>query len=164
LFSFSFIFDSFGESRLLVSWCAGGRRDMACSDKDRGRSRRPGAEDRGWSHRSGTRWPGGREVGWRRAVCTGHVETRSASFLVEPQNQGGGGFPDLGLKTGSSGLVIWASKSPRRFLGLCLKTKWASVCRLRHKTDGGRSARDTRRDLATCFASRQVWLGFPSLA
>jgi hypothetical protein len=32
-------------------------------------------------------------------------------FLVEPQNQGGGGFPDLGLKTGISGLVIWASKS-----------------------------------------------------
>jgi hypothetical protein len=25
------------------------------------------------------------------AVCTGHVETRSTSFLVEPQNQGGGG-------------------------------------------------------------------------
>jgi hypothetical protein len=36
------------------------------SDEDRGRSRRPGAEDRGWSHRSGTRCPGGREVGWRR--------------------------------------------------------------------------------------------------
>jgi hypothetical protein len=46
------------------------------------------------------------------AVCTWHVETRSTSFLVEPQNQGGGGFPDLGLKIGSSGLVIWASKSP----------------------------------------------------
>jgi hypothetical protein len=28
------------------------------------------------------------------------------SFLVEPQNQGGGGFSGLGLKTGSSGLVI----------------------------------------------------------
>jgi hypothetical protein len=65
-------------------------------------------------------------------------------FLVEPQNQRDGGFPGLGLKTGSSGLVIWASKSPQRFLGLGLKTKWASVCRLRHKTDGGRSARDTR--------------------
>jgi hypothetical protein len=33
-------------------------------------------------------------------------------FLVEPQNQDGGGFPGLSLKTGSSGLVIWASKSP----------------------------------------------------
>jgi hypothetical protein len=61
-------------------------------------------------------------------------------FLVEPQNQGGGGFPGLGLKTGSSGLVIWVSKSPRRFLGLELKTKWASVCWLCHKTDGGRLA------------------------
>jgi hypothetical protein len=40
------------------------------------------------------------------AVCTGHEETRSTGFLVEPQNQGGGGFPGLGLKTGSSGLVI----------------------------------------------------------
>jgi hypothetical protein len=98
------------------------------------------------------------------AVCTWHVETRSAGFLVEPQNQGGGGFFDLGLKTGSSGLVIWASKSPRRFLGLGLKIKWASVCRLRHKTDGERSARDTRRDLAACLASKQVWLGFLSLA
>jgi hypothetical protein len=33
-------------------------------------------------------------------------------FLVESQNQGGGGFYGLGLKTGSSDLVIWASKSP----------------------------------------------------
>jgi hypothetical protein len=44
------------------------------------------------------------------AVCTWHVETRSAGFLVEPQNQGGGGFPGLALKTGSSGLVIWGLK------------------------------------------------------
>jgi hypothetical protein len=36
----------------------------------------------------------------------------TVGFLVEPQNQGGGGFPSLGLKTGSSGLVIWAPKSP----------------------------------------------------
>jgi hypothetical protein len=36
----------------------------------------------------------------------------TVGFLVEPQNQGGGGFPDLCLKTGSSGLLIWASKSP----------------------------------------------------
>jgi hypothetical protein len=77
-------------------------------------------------------------------------------FLVEPQNQGGGGFPDLALKTGSSGLVIWASKSPRWFLGLNLKTKLTLVYRLRHKTDGGRSVRDTRQDLAACLASKQV--------
>jgi hypothetical protein len=85
-------------------------------------------------------------------------------FLVELQNQGGGGFFGLGRKTGSSGLVIWVSKSPRRFLGLGLKTKHASVCLLRHKTDGGISARDTRRDLAACLARKQVWLGFFSLA
>jgi hypothetical protein len=35
----------------------------------------------------------------------------AVSFLIEPQNQGSGGFPGLGLKTGSSGLMIWASKS-----------------------------------------------------
>jgi hypothetical protein len=78
------------------------------------------------------------------------------SFLIEPQNQVGGGFPDLGIKTGSSGLVIWASKSLRQFLGLGLKTKQASVYRLRHKTDGGRSARDTCRDLAASLAWKQV--------
>jgi hypothetical protein len=65
-FCFSFTFVSFRESRLLVSWCAGGRYDMVYSDEDRGRSRRPDADDQGWSHRSGTRWPGGREVEWRR--------------------------------------------------------------------------------------------------
>jgi hypothetical protein len=220
---------------------------MACSDEDHGRSRRPGAEDRGWSHRSGTRWPGDREVGWRRVLSTlctlrrgervswlslktkvdglwvvwpqnhsdgfrrfglktggidfwqfglktccdgfrwlasklvatvfssltsklvatvspGLASKLVASFLVEPQNQCGGGFPSLGLKTDSFGLVIWPSKSPRQFLGLGLKTKLASVCRLRHKTNGGRSARDTHRDLSACFVWKQVWLEFSSLA
>jgi hypothetical protein len=47
----------------------------------------------------------------------------AVGFLVEPQNQGGGGFPGLGLKIGSSGLVIWSSKSLRRFLGLGLKNQ-----------------------------------------
>jgi hypothetical protein len=68
----------------------------------------------------------------------------TVGFLIEPQNQGGGGFPGLDLKTGISGLVIWASKSPRRFLGFGLKIKQVLVCRLRHKTNGGRSAWDTR--------------------
>jgi hypothetical protein len=69
-FCFSFTFVSFGESRLLVSWCAGGRCGMTCSNEDCGRSRRPSAEDRGWSHKSGTRWPGDREVG--DIVCGMH--------------------------------------------------------------------------------------------
>jgi hypothetical protein len=97
-------------------------------------------------------------------VSPGLATKPVVSFLVQPQNQGGGGFSGLGLKIGSSCLVIWGSKSPRRFLGLSLKTKQASIYRLRHKTDGGRSARDTCRDLAACLAWKQVWLGFPSLA
>jgi hypothetical protein len=84
-------------------------------------------------------------------------------FLVEPQNQGGGEFLGLSLKTDGSGLVIWASKSPQRFLGLGFKIKQVSVYRLRHKTDGGRSARDMHRDLVACLAWKQVWLRFPSL-
>jgi hypothetical protein len=45
-------------------------------------------------------------------VSPGLASKPVAGFLVEPQNQGGGGFPNLGLKTGSCSLVIWASKSP----------------------------------------------------
>jgi hypothetical protein len=96
---------------------------------------------------------------WRFGFKTYYV-----SFLVEPQNQVGGGFPSLGLKTGSYDLMICASKSLRQFLGLDLKTKQTSVCRLCHKIDGGRSARNMRRDLVTCFAWKQVWLGFSSLS
>jgi hypothetical protein len=63
LFCLSFTFVSFRESHLLVSWCAGGRCSMTCSDEDCGRSRRPGVEDQGWSHMLDTRWLGDREVG-----------------------------------------------------------------------------------------------------
>jgi hypothetical protein len=45
LFCISFTFVLVRESCLLVSWCAGGMCGMACSDEDRSRSRRPGAED-----------------------------------------------------------------------------------------------------------------------
>jgi hypothetical protein len=41
LFYFSFIFVSFRELCLLVSWCVGGRCGMACSNEDHDRSRRP---------------------------------------------------------------------------------------------------------------------------
>jgi hypothetical protein len=45
-------FGLYGESCFLVSWCAGGRCGMTCSDEDRDRSRRPDTEDReyrtGW--------------------------------------------------------------------------------------------------------------------
>jgi hypothetical protein len=99
LFCFSFIFGSFGESRLLVSWCAGDRCGMACSDEDRGGSRRPSAEDRRWSHRSGTSWRGGREVGWRRV--------RSAPDTWRPEAR----VSCLSLKTKVvDGFPVWASK------------------------------------------------------
>jgi hypothetical protein len=68
---FTFIFISFGESSLLVSWFVGGRCGMAGSDEDCDRSRRPGAEDQGWSST-------GRVLGGRRinklgdAVCGVH--------------------------------------------------------------------------------------------
>jgi hypothetical protein len=54
-------------------------------------------------------------------VSPGLASKPVAGFLVEPQNQGGGGFSGLGLKTGRFDLVIWTSKSLRWFLGLCLK-------------------------------------------
>jgi hypothetical protein len=233
---------------------------MACSDEDHGRSRRPGAENRGWSHRSGTRWLGDREVGWHRvrsALCTwrrgarvswlslktkvdglsvvwtqNHTDgfssvwasklmamvcewfglkttrtvfvslaskpvvtvsgglaskpaptvsdglaskpagTVSGGLASKPAATVSGGLASkptmtvfrFGLKTDGYGLVIWASKSPQRFLCLGLKTKWVTVCRLRLKTDGSTTVWDTRLDLATCFTWKQVGLGFSSLA
>jgi hypothetical protein len=105
-----------------------------------------------------------------------HKEVRSAGFLVWPQNHGqwflpvwpeisGFGFSSLSLKTDSYSLVIWASKSPQRFLSLGLKTKCTMVYRLWHKTYRRmKMVRDTRRDLVACFTRKQVKLGFPSLA
>jgi hypothetical protein len=93
-------------------------------------------------------------------VSPGLVSKLMVSFLVEPQNQGGGGFPCLDLKIGSYSVVIWASKSPRRFFGSGLKTKQVMVCCLYHKTDGRSMAWDTRQDLEACFTWKQVGLGF----
>jgi hypothetical protein len=77
-------------------------------------------------------------------VSPGLTSKPVVGFLVEPQNQGGGGFLGLGLETSSYSLVIYASKSPRRFLGLGLKTRWMMVCWLRLKTDGRMQRRWTR--------------------
>jgi hypothetical protein len=73
-------------------------------------------------------------------------------------------FPGLCLKIGSSGLVIWSSKSPRQVFGLGLKTKRSSVCLLHHKTDRESSVWDTCQDLIACFTWKQVGLKFSSLA
>jgi hypothetical protein len=39
-------------------------------------------------------------------ISPGLASKPAVGFLVEPQNQGGGGFPSLGLKTGSFSFVI----------------------------------------------------------
>jgi hypothetical protein len=44
-------------------------------------------------------------------VSPGLASKPVVGFLVEPQNQCGVGFPGLGIKTDSFGLVIWTSKS-----------------------------------------------------
>jgi hypothetical protein len=49
------------------------------------------------------------------------LKTKVNDFSRFGLKTGGGGFPSLGLKIDSCGLVIWASKSPQWFLGLCLK-------------------------------------------
>jgi hypothetical protein len=43
-------------------------------------------------------------------VSPGLTSKLMVDFLVEPQNQGGGGFLGLGLKIGSYSLMIWTSK------------------------------------------------------
>jgi hypothetical protein len=69
------------------------------------------------------------------AISPGLALKPAVGFLVEPQNQGGGRFPSLGLKTGSYGLVIcaknhrdgflvWSSKPSRfQFVGCATKLK-----------------------------------------
>jgi hypothetical protein len=59
------------------------------NDEDRDRSRRPGAEDRGWS--STGQIVGGWMIGRSSDVVYGlhHAQgDKSSSFLVEPQNRG----------------------------------------------------------------------------
>jgi hypothetical protein len=62
--SFTFISVSFKESCLLVSWCAGDRCDIVCSDENRDRSRRSGTEDRDGRT---SRVLSGREITWNRS-------------------------------------------------------------------------------------------------
>jgi hypothetical protein len=93
-------------------------------------------------------------------ICTRRWWVRVSWFGLKTKVDG---FASLDLKTGNSGLKIWTSKSPRRFLGLSLKIKWTTICLLRQKIDRRRTAWDTRWDLAACFAWK-VGLGFSSLS
>jgi hypothetical protein len=149
----------------LSSWCVGDICSMARSDEDHGKSWRPGAEDRGWSSigrvlsgqtikRSGDAMCGlhhaqGDEECMFLCLASKPRSTISPGLAYKSVATG---FPVLGLKTDSYGLEICASKSPRRFLGLDLKTKRATVCPLCHKTDGRmKMVRDTHQDLVACF-------------
>jgi hypothetical protein len=63
------------------------------------------------------------------------LKTGGDGFSRFGPKTGGDEFPDLVLKTYNYGLMTWALKSPRQFLGLGLKTKQATICWLCHKTD-----------------------------
>jgi hypothetical protein len=116
-FYFSFTFVSFGKSRLLVSCCAGGRCGMMCSDEDHGRSRRPDAEDQGWSHRSGTRWSGGKEVGCHR------VRSAPGTWRL------GARVSWLSLKIKVNGLsVLWPQNHWDGFSSVWASKPIATVC------------------------------------
>jgi hypothetical protein len=90
---------------------------MTCSDEDRGRSRRHGAEERGWSHRSGTRWLRDREVEWccvRSAPCTWRRGARVSW---------------LSFKTKVDGLsVVWSQNHSDGFSSIWASKPMTTVC------------------------------------
>jgi hypothetical protein len=58
------------------------------------------------------------------AVCTVHVETRSAGFLVEPQNQGRWFVSGLASKPLRRFLLVWPQNRWRRFLTVWPQNQW----------------------------------------
>jgi hypothetical protein len=76
-------------------------------------------------------------------VSSGLASKSMVGFLVEPQNQDGGGFFGLGLKIGSYGLVIWVSKSPRRLLAWSSKSNglWFIGCTIKSMKGGRHGTR-----------------------
>jgi hypothetical protein len=62
-------------------------------------------------------------------VSPGLATKPAVGFLVEPQNQGSGGFFGLGLKTDSFGMVIWALKpSGFQFVSCAIKSMEGGRC------------------------------------
>jgi hypothetical protein len=121
---------------LLVSWYVGDICDLTGSDKDLGRSRRSGAEDRAWSSTGRVLggWTIGRSgdvvcglyhaKGDEKCMFLGSISKRRSTVLLGstskpvaivlvgwPQNHSLR-FLALGFKTGRCGLVIWPTKSP----------------------------------------------------
>jgi hypothetical protein len=90
---------------------------MTCSNDDRGRSRRPGAADQGWSHRSGTPWLGDREVGWCHVLSAPCTWRRGAQVSW------------LSLKTKVDGLsVVWPQNHWDGFSSVWTSKSMATVC------------------------------------
>jgi hypothetical protein len=100
-----------GESRLLISWCAGDRCDMVGSYEDHGRSRRRDAEDREWS--STGRVLGGQMIERSGdAMCglyrtQGDEECEFLSLALKPRSMICQWF---GLKTSGTSFPFWTSK------------------------------------------------------
>jgi hypothetical protein len=99
------------ESRLLVSWCAGDRCDIAGSNDDRGRSRRPDVDD--WGLSSTGRILDGRTIGRSGDVVCG---LHRAQGDKEREFLGLASKPRLTVSLGlaskpvASGFLVWASK------------------------------------------------------
>jgi hypothetical protein len=63
------------------------------------------------------------------------LKTKVDRFSQFGRKTSGYKFPGLDLNNGSYGVVISATKSPRRFLGLRLKTMWAIDGRMKMAWD-----------------------------
>jgi hypothetical protein len=106
---------------------------VLCSDKDHGRSMRPGVEDPKWSHRSDSRWPNDREVGWRRvwsALCTWRwgervswlsLKTKVYDLSVVLSQNHCDSFLRFGVKIGDDGFSSLSSKPVAMVSWLSLK-------------------------------------------
>jgi hypothetical protein len=119
----------FGEMCLLISWCVGGKYDVMGNNEDRGKSRRLGVEDLGWSGTS--------------RVLSDRMIKRSGDVMCDPLHTHGGdekrGFSGLasklvaiacqwlGLKT--TAIVSWfrPQNQGRWFGDLGLKITWEEV-------------------------------------
>jgi hypothetical protein len=96
-------------------------------------------------------------------VSSGLTSKPMVDFLVEPQNQVAGGFPGLGLKTGSyvfadlglkiTATVFWFGPQNQACFGLSV----APQIRRREVSVGHTSKS------SSLFSVKQVWLRFPSL-
>jgi hypothetical protein len=101
----------YGESCLLVSWCANDMCGMVGNDEDCGKSRRPGAEDWEWSSTG-------------RVLCGWTIEMSGDAVcgLYHARGDEECGFLGLaskprsticqwcGIKTTGTGFPVWASK------------------------------------------------------